>query len=344
MNQFTILGIETSCDETGVAIYQTTQGLISHALFSQIETHQKFGGVIPELASRQQLEKITIVTKEAFDRAQMSLDNIDVIAVTNKPGLPGSLLVGIAFAKGLAWTRHKKIIGINHLEGHAFSSFLEHDVPFPHLCVTASGGHTSIHLIEGFGNYQTIGTTQDDAAGEAFDKIAKLLNLPYPGGPVIERMAKEVDFVDFFSYPRAIKHSLDFSFSGLKTAVLYDLIKQNAYDLKNKKFLRDDDLHFKQQVASSLLVAIADTFEQKLALALKQHPHIKAITFVGGVACNKYIRNRLSSWADKKGLPFFVPSPAYCTDNGAMIAFVGEYKAQQGLFDGWDLDLGGYGK
>ncbi len=339
MNHHTILGIETSCDETGVAIYKTGHGIISHALFSQIQTHQQFGGVIPELASRQQLEKINAVTKEAFERAKLCIDDIDTIAVTNRPGLPGSLLVGIAFAKGLAWSANKKIIGVNHLEGHAFSAFLEHDIPFPHLCITASGGHTSLYLVNDFGDYTTIGTTHDDAAGEAFDKIAKLLNLAYPGGPVIEKMAQEIGFQDFFAYPRATKHSLDFSFSGLKTAVLYSLVKHGAYDLQNKKFLKDDDYQFKQQVASSLLVAIADTFQEKVALALKQYPQIKALTFVGGVACNKYIKNRLQSWATSNNLPFFVPSPTYCTDNGAMIAFVGAYKAQKGLFDDFTLDI-----
>lgn len=358
---FITLGIETSCDETAAAVYHSTQGLLSSTLYSQIELHKKFGGVVPELASRSQLEKINPIVTAALEQAHMTLDDVDVVAVTNKPGLPGSLLVGICFAKAIAWgasrhpsihpsgalrtsgeeqTHHKKLIGVNHLEGHAFSSFLEHNVPFPHLCLTASGGHTSLYIIKNFGDYEVLGETQDDAAGEAFDKIAKLMNLPYPGGPVIEKLAREVDFQDFFHYPRSKHKTLDFSFSGLKTAVLYDLVKQNAYNLSTKTFLRSDDEQFIKEVASSLLVCMADIFEQKLELALAAHPEIKAITFVGGVACNAYITDRLKTFSTKHNIPFFHPSRKYCTDNAAMIAFVGNYKAQQGHFSDFTLDIG----
>ncbi|MGB8367201.1 MAG: tRNA (adenosine(37)-N6)-threonylcarbamoyltransferase complex transferase subunit TsaD [Candidatus Babeliales bacterium] len=332
------LGIETSCDETSAAIYQNKHGILSNALFSQIAIHKDFGGVIPELASRSQLEKIDSIVKFALKQAGCSFNEIDIVAVTNKPGLPGSLLIGVCFAKAIAWAAGKKLIGINHLEGHAFSSFLEHKVPFDHLCLTASGGHTSLYLIKGFGNYEILGETEDDAAGEAFDKIAKLMNLAYPGGPIIEQLAAAVNFQDFFHYPRHKPKTLNFSFSGLKTAVLYDLVNKNAYDMKTKKFLKENDL-LKQQVASSLLVCIADTFEQKLARALTQYPHIKAITFVGGVAANNYIVNRLHAFAKKQHLLFFTPSRQYCTDNAAMIAFVGNYKAEQNKFSNWDLDI-----
>lgn len=332
-----VLGIETSCDETSVAVYKNKKGLLSHVIYSQVH-HKNLGGVMPELASRTQLEKIIPVTKLALDQAQVTLDDVNVIAVTNKPGLPGSLLVGVCFAKALAYAKSKQLIGINHLEGHAFSSFLEHQVPFPHLCITASGGHTSLYLITGFGEYTILGSTLDDAAGEAFDKIARILGFPYPGGPYIEKMAGTVDFQDFFGYPRNNPKTLDFSFSGLKTAVLYDLIAKNAYDMQEKKLVTSDEL-LKKQVASSLLVSIADTFEQKLSFAYKQHPEIQAITFVGGVACNKYIRHRLETWSRKNNLSFFVPAPAFCTDNGAMIAFVGNYKAEQGHYSALDLDI-----
>jgi N6-L-threonylcarbamoyladenine synthase len=334
-----ILGIETSCDETGAAVYSNIRGMLSNVLFSQIEMHKHFGGVVPEVASRSQLEKINSIVQTALANAQVTLDDIDVIAVTSKPGLPGSLLVGVCFAKGIAWAKNKKLIGINHLEGHAFSACIEHPVPFPHLCITASGGHTALYYIQGFGKYTTIGQTVDDAAGEAFDKIAKLMNLPYPGGPIIEKMAADVGFQDFFFYPRPKHKNLDFSFSGLKTAVLYDLVKKNAYDMANKKFLLDDDEPLKQQVASSLLVCIADTFEQKVEQALAQFPHVRALTFVGGVACNKYIRNRLQQLCAQRAISFFCPSPQYCTDNGGMIAFVGSYKAEQGLFSDLMLDI-----
>ena len=335
------LGIETSCDETAAAIYHSAQGVISSALYSQIELHKNFGGVVPELASRSQLEKIGPIVAEALERANMTLDDIDVVAVTNKPGLPGSLLVGICFAKAIAWAKGKKLIGVNHLEGHAFSASIEHDIPFPYLCLTASGGHTSLYLMKNFGDYEILGETQDDAAGEAFDKVAKLMNLPYPGGPVIERLAQEVNFQDFYHYPRSKHKTLDFSFSGLKTAVLYDLVKRGGYDLKTKTFLRPHDEQLKKEVSSSLLICIADVFQQKLALALATHPEVKAITFVGGVACNKYITNRLQAFATTYNLPFFHPSRSYCTDNAAMIAFVGNYKAQQGLFADLTLDIGG---
>lgn len=336
---FLTLGIETSCDETAAAVYHSEQGLLSSALYSQIELHKNFGGVVPELASRSQLEKINPIVSEALARAQITLDDIDVIAVTHKPGLPGSLLVGVCFAKALAWAQQKKLIGVNHLEGHAFSTGIEHSVQFPYLCLTASGGHTSLYLIKNFGDYEILGETQDDAAGEAFDKIAKLMNLPYPGGPVIEKLAREVNFQDFYNYPRSKHKTVDFSFSGLKTAVLYDLVNRGAYDLPTKTFLRPDDEQLKKEVASSLLVCMADIFEQKLKLALEKHPEVKAITFVGGVACNTYITQRLKSFSTIHNLPFFHPSRAYCTDNAAMIAFVGNYKAQQNLFDDFMLDI-----
>jgi len=334
-----ILGIESSCDETAASVYHQEKGVLSNPLFSQIALHKEFGGVIPEIASRSHLEKINSIVQEALDRAKITLDDITAIAVTSKPGLPGSLLVGLCFAKAIVLSRGIKIIGINHLEGHVFSACIENDVPFPHLCITASGGHTSMYLVHDFGNYELIGETLDDAAGEAFDKISKLLNLGYPGGPIIERLAAEVAFEDFFHYTRGNSKAIDFSFSGLKTAVLYDLVARGAYDMKIKKFLKEDDLFFKQQVASSLLVAITDVFKNKIILACKLHPEIKAVTFVGGVACNKYIKNQLTALTQKLHLPFFTPSPAYCTDNGAMIAFVGNYKALKNEFSDLDVDI-----
>ncbi len=338
MKPYITLGIETSCDETGAAVYHEKEGLLSNTLFSQIDLHKQFGGVVPEVASRSQLEKINPIIQAALDLAHVTLDDINVVAVTNKPGLHGSLLVGLCFAKAVAWARNIKLIGVNHLEGHAFSAFLEHDIPFPHLCITASGGHTSLYLVHGLGTYTVLGQTVDDAAGEAFDKVAKLLNLPYPGGPEIEKRAALVGFEDFFAYPRHNPRTLDFSFSGLKTAVLYDLVKQGAYDMKNKTLLTDND-ELKNRVASSLLVSITDTFKHKLALALKEHPEVKALTFVGGVACNKYIREQLRQFGEQHGLPLYIPSPQFCTDNGAMVAFVGNYKAKLGEFSGWDLDI-----
>jgi len=334
-----IFAIETSCDETSASVYDDQKGILSNVTYSQIEQHKPFGGVVPEIASRSQLEKINPIVKEALKQAQVSLDDIDAIAVTKNPGLPGSLLVGLCFAKTLAFGKNKKIIGVNHLEAHAFSPLLEHNVPFEHICITASGGHTSMYLMQDLGKYNLISQTLDDAAGEAFDKIAKMLHLPYPGGPIIERLAHEVDFQDFYHYPRGKKTRIDFSFSGLKTAVLYDLVKKNAYDMQKKQFLRPHDNQLKKEVSSSLLVCITDIFKQKLELACKQYPHIKAITMAGGVACNKYIKKQLTEFCEKRGMNFFVPSPKYCTDNAAMIAFVGAYKFKQGKFDNLSLDI-----
>ena len=336
--EYTIVGIETSCDETSIAVYHTSKKLLSLSTYTQIEIHKKFGGVIPEIASRSQLEKINPVFNDALEKAQITLEQVDVVAVTCKPGLPGSLLVGTCFAKAIAFAASKPLIGIDHIEGHTFSAFLEHDIPFPHLCLTASGGHTSLHLVTDFGVYETLGETVDDAAGETFDKIAKLLDLPYPGGPEIEKRAAAFNFVDTKHYPRSMAHEDNFSFSGLKTAVLYDLIKQGAYDLERKQLLNHEE-SFKNEISSGLLVCIGDVFEQKLERALKKYSFIKAITFVGGVACNKYLKQRLQHFSDKKGRVFFSPSAKFCTDNGAMIAFVGSYKAQQGHFSSLYLDI-----
>lgn len=334
-----ILAIETSCDETAAAVYCSKSGVLANKLFSQIELHAQFGGVMPEVASRSHMEKIRPIVESAISEANINFKDLDIIAVTNKPGLPGSLLVGLSYAKGMAWAGNKKIIGVNHLEGHIFSACIENSIEFPFLCLTASGGHTAIYLVKDFGQFELLGQTLDDAAGEAFDKIAKLIGLGYPGGPIIEKFAQNMGFEDFFQYPRAMAHSLDFSFSGVKTAVLYDLVKRDAYNLKEKKFLKSHDEFFLGQVASSLLVCISEIFQQKIELALKNFPEIKAVAFVGGVACNKYIKTQLQNFCAKKSRPFYFPSPQYCTDNAAMIAFVANYKAQQGKFSDFDLDI-----
>ena len=334
-----ILAIETSCDETAAAVYSTKDGLLSHFLYSQIELQKDFGGVIPEVASRSHMEKIAPIISTALEKANKKLSDIDVFAVTHKPGLAGSLLVGVCFVKAMAYALSKPIIGINHLEGHIFSAFLENpSIPFPHICLTASGGHTSLYLVKSLGDYLLLGTTRDDAAGEAFDKISKLLDLGYPGGPLIEQHAASVDFEDFFSYPRSHMNSIDVSFSGLKTAVLYDLVKRNAYSLSDKKLLDTSEL-LKKQVASSLLVCVADIFKQKLEKAYKLYPEVKAITFVGGVACNKYIKKQLQEFCQKRNLAYFSPSATFCTDNAAMIAFVAAYKVKQNSYSDLTLDI-----
>lgn len=334
-----ILAIESSCDETAAAVFSTQNGLESSIIFSQLELHKKFGGVIPEAASRSHLEKINNIVEQALKESTKTLEDIDVIAVTNKPGLPGSLLVGLCFAKALAWAKQKKLIGVNHLEGHVFSTFIENQVPFPFICLTASGGHTAMYLVENYGEYNLIGQTTDDAAGEAFDKAAKLLGLDYPGGPIIEKLAQENEFKDLCKFPRGANKNLDFSFSGLKTAVLYHLVKLGYLKAQDKYPNKAVDHETQKEVASSLLVCVGDIFEKKLTAAFKIYPNIKAITFVGGVACNKYLKNRLYDWAKKRNLGYFTPSFKFCADNAAMIAVVAHYKAQQEKFDNFDLDI-----
>lgn len=339
-----ILGIETSCDETAAAIFDPQTGIVASKLFSQISLHEKYGGVVPEIASRSHIEKIDHIVTETLAQAQMTLDNIDAIGVTTNPGLPGSLLVGLCFAKGLVYgstisDTPKKIIGVNHLEGHIYSACIEHTIPFPFICLTVSGGHTSMYIVHDYHSYILLGTTVDDAAGEAFDKVSKLMNLGYPGGPLIEKLAFNTGFQDYFNYPRMRKKSLSFSFSGLKTAVLYDLVNRGAYNLEEKKFLASDDVLLQQKIASSFLVCVKDIFIERLSLAIKEYPHVKAITFVGGVACNKYLREQLAACAHQHNLSFFTPTPHYCTDNAAMIAFVAYQKALQNDFDDLSLDI-----
>ncbi len=292
-----ILGIETSCDEIGIAVFDTNQQkILSTSLFSQIDIHATYGGVVPEIASRSHLEHIDIMVQEALDAAGLTIKDIDAIAVVNKPGLIGSLLVGLCFAKGLAWLHNKKLIGVDHLEGHVFSAFLgednvvRRDISFPHINLSVSGGHTSMYLVHDFGNYVPLGQTIDDAAGEAFDKVAKMMGYSYPGGPVIEKLAESVGFQDFRSYPRTKKvhQDLSFTFSGIKTAVLYDLVQSGVYDLKKGLLVDRITDRIKQEVASSLLVCVGDIFEAKLKRAFKLYPEASGITIFGQEFQNKF--------------------------------------------------------
>lgn len=344
-----ILGIESSCDETAAAVYDLqSKQIVAHHLYSQAtEMHEKYGGVVPEIASRSHLEKIDSIVNFTLQQAGVDLQQIDAIAVTNKPGLAGSLLIGLCFAKGMAWATGKKFIGINHLEGHIFSAFLNVDgsvkteIEFPYLCLSVSGGHTSLYLVKDFGLYEELGTTMDDAAGEAFDKIAKLMGYGYPGGPIIEELAREASFEDFHDYPRGKNKyaSYEFSFSGLKTAILYDMVKRGLYDLKtginHERLTREEQ----QKVASSMLVCIADIFHAKIKTAFNEFPELKGFTMVGGVACNKYLKAQMADYCAKRGKFFCAPPPVFCTDNGAMIAFVAGYKAERGEFSPLSLDV-----
>ncbi len=342
-----ILGIETSCDETGAAIFDSQgQRLLANQLYSQIDLHKAYGGVVPEIASRSQLEKIDVIVQQALEQANVTLTDIDALAVTNRPGLVGSLLVGICFAKALAWSTNKKLIGINHLEGHIFSTFLKDDysvntaIPFPHISLTASGGHTALYLVHDFGRYECLAQTEDDAAGEAFDKISKVIGLGYPGGPLIERYAATINFEDVFKYSRLKnrRNEFFFSFSGLKTAVLYHLVDLGMYNLQSSSLTETLTPELQAAVSSSLLNAITDIFEYNIIHAFKKYPAIKAFTFGGGVACNKYMKQRFTELCTRYNKSFFAPAPEFCTDNGGMIAFVGGYKAAQGAFADFTLD------
>ena len=344
-----ILGIESSCDETAAAVYDLdSKRIIAHHLHSQAtEMHEKYGGVVPEIASRSHLEKIDEIITYTLKQANVSLQEIDTIAVTNKPGLAGSLLIGLCYAKGLAWASNKKFMGINHLEGHIFSSFLREDgsvndqISFPYLCLSVSGGHTSLYIVKDFGVYHELGSTIDDAAGEAFDKIAKLMGYGYPGGPIIEKLARDAGFGDFHHYPRGknLYASYQFSFSGLKTAILYDMVKRGLYDLKTGINHQTLNLEEQQKVASSMLVCIAEIFHAKIKTAFTEFPELKGFTMVGGVACNKYLKAQMAEYCNKRGKFFVAPPPTFCTDNGAMIAFVGGYKAERGQFNELSLDV-----
>lgn len=343
-----ILGIESSCDETAAAVWSSSEKrILSNVIFSQLELHAAFGGVLPEIASRSHLEKIPSVVQEALDVAQVNWKDIDAVAVTNHPGLPGSLLVGVTFAKNIAWVGNKILLGVNHNHGHLASGFLtldgqlRQDLEFPCLALSISGGHTSIFLMTSPIEFTLLSATIDDAIGEAFDKVAKMLGVEYPGGPQIEKMAALLDNQDFFKYPRGKERaSLQLSFSGLKTAVLYGLVNQKAYDLS---LGRPTDLltqELKLKVASSFQVCIRDILLDKIAFALQQHPQVKAVHFVGGVACNKYLRQAIAQWCLAHDKQLHISPPPFCTDNGAMIATAAHFLLQAGHRSGWDLDIG----
>lgn len=324
-----ILGIETSCDETAAAVFNhETQQVLSNELFSQIALHKEYGGVVPEIASRSHLEKIDQIVQRALEKANVSLSQIDCIAVTSQPGLAGSLLVGFSFAKGLAWSTGKLFLPIDHTQGHITSAHLktdghyDKDLPFPYICLSLSGGHSSLYFVENACTFTTIGNTIDDAAGEAFDKIAKIMGLGYPGGPIIEKMAEKAGFIDYFAYPRTkdLHANLNFTFSGLKTAVFYDMIERGFYDLKTKKISPNLTEEQRCMIASSLLVCIGDIISAKVKLAIKNYPQVKCVTFVGGVACNRYLANRLTEVCNGLNMAYKNVLKEYSTDNAAMIA------------------------
>jgi N6-L-threonylcarbamoyladenine synthase len=311
------LGIETSCDETAAAVIRNGTEIVSNIVLSQINIHQKYGGVVPEIASRKHIEAIFPVIEEALTEAQVTLEDIEVIAVTYGPGLVGSLLVGIAAAKALAFALEKPLVGVNHIEGHIYANFLnQRDVEPPFVCLTVSGGHTDLLLIPKFGDYKIIGRTRDDAAGEAFDKVARVLGLPYPGGPQIEKQARGGN-PEAIAFPRGLleEGNFDFSFSGLKTAALNYLnqVQQKGEVVNTSDF------------AASFQWAIIDVLTQKLLAAAEKY-EVDQLVLSGGVAANSAFRKHVQECADQRGLRLFYPPAHLCTDNAAMIASAGYFR------------------
>ncbi len=313
-----ILGIETSCDETAAAVVEDGQRMLSNVVSSQVKIHSRFGGVVPELASREHIQNIVPVVLQALADASITLDEVDGIAVTQGPGLVGSLLIGISVAKALAYTKGLPIVGVNHLEGHIYSNFLEHKaLKPPFISLVVSGGHTDlVYVGVGKRQYEKLGQTLDDAAGEAFDKVAKLLELGYPGGPIIDRLSQEGD-PEAITFPRPMLRdpSLNFSFSGLKTSVLnYVLRKREQGHTINPA-----------DVAASFQAAVVDVLTKK-TLRAAEMKKLKVITLAGGVAANTALRKRLTQQCQELGYEFYCPSSVImCTDNASMIASVGYY-------------------
>jgi len=317
-----VLGIETSCDDTGIAIYHTTRGLLSHALYSQTAMHSDYGGVVPELASRDHIRRVLPLVKQTLGSAKLELKDLNAIAYTQGPGLAGALLVGSSFAAALSFALKIPAIGIHHLEGHLLSPLLSTTAPlFPFVALLVSGGHTQLMEVHGIGKYKLLGETVDDAAGEAFDKTAKLLGLSYPGGPAISKLADKFSKAckaNKFTLPRPMLHSgdLNFSFSGLKTAVL---------SLSNKHKITQE---VQAEIAHAFQEAVVDVLTQKSMAALTQ-TGLNQLVVAGGVGANRQLRENLSKFAKRMGVTVFYPGLEFCTDNGAMIALAGAMRLQK---------------
>lgn len=327
-----ILAIETSCDDTSAAVVLNGRKILSNVVSSQIEVHQKYGGVVPELASRKHIEMIVPIVSEALSMAGITLKEIDGIAVTQGPGLVGSLLVGLSFAKSIAFARGIPFVGVNHLEAHLSAIFLEGRAPrFPYIGLVVSGGHTALFRIDGFGYYKRLGQTRDDAAGEAFDKVAKLLGLGYPGGPIIDQLSRKGN-PKAIRFPRATlgKDSLDFSFSGLKTAVVNHI---KTHPVPSESYPQD----FICDLVSSFQEAVVDVLVKKTFQALKQEG-LKRVVISGGVAANHLLRQRMKEEASGQKIKLYIPSPSLCTDNAAMVGVVGYEYLRRGIRSDFSLN------
>ncbi|CDQ20355.1 O-sialoglycoprotein endopeptidase [Halobacillus karajensis] len=322
-----ILAIETSCDETAVAIVKNETELITNVVASQIESHKRFGGVVPEIASRHHIEQITITLEEALEDAGMTLDDMDAITVTEGPGLVGALLVGVNAAKSIAFAKQKPLVGVHHIAGHIYANRLEKEFEFPLLSLVVSGGHTELVLMREHGSFEIIGETRDDAAGEAYDKVARTLKLPYPGGPEIDRLAQEGE--ETIDFPRAWleEASYDFSFSGLKSAVINRLHKAK----QRGEYLKPED------VAASFQASVVDVLSTKAFLAAEAYG-VKQIIVAGGVAANKGLRAALKEKFQDSKAELLIPPLELCTDNAAMIAAAGAVAYNQGHRAEWGLN------
>ncbi len=324
-----ILAIESSCDETAAAVIKNGRCVCSNVIFSQIELHKLYGGVVPEIASRKHIEKINQVIREALETASMTLQDMDAIAVTFGPGLVGALLVGVAEAKAIAYAANKPLVGVHHIEGHIAANYIEHlDLEPPFICLVVSGGHTHLVKVVDYDKFEILGKTRDDAAGEAFDKVARAIGLGYPGGPKIDAIAKEGNR-DAIPFPRAKVdgNEYDFSFSGLKSSVLNYL---NQCEMKQIEVNRAD-------VAASFQYAVIDVLTAHAIHAVKESGMNK-LAIAGGVASNSSLRKNLQKACEREGIQFYHPSPIYCTDNAAMIGVAGYYAFQNGVEHGLDLN------
>lgn len=324
-----ILGIESSCDETAASVVKNGRCVLSNVISSQIELHKLYGGVVPEIASRKHIEKINQVIQEALDTAQVTLDDLDAIGVTYGPGLVGALLVGVAEAKAISYAKNLPLVGVHHIEGHISANYIENpDLEPPFVCLVVSGGHTHLVAVKDYGKYEIIGRTHDDAAGEAFDKVARAIGLGYPGGPKIDRLSKEGN-ADAIPFPRAkIEDSpYDFSFSGVKSAVLNYL---NGCQMKGEEINRAD-------VAASFQKAVCDVLVEHAMLAVKDYG-LDKFAIAGGVASNSTLRSAMAEACEKNGIKFYHPSPIFCTDNAAMIGVAAYYEYLAGTRHGLDLN------
>lgn len=321
-----ILGIESSCDDTAAAVYTDT-GLHSNIIASQA-VHEQYGGVVPELASRAHHKTIWRTVQQALDEAETPLDEIDAVAVTQGPGLMGSLLVGLCFAKGLCLSRNIPLIGVNHMDAHIYANFIDHQPEYPFVSLTVSGGHTQLVHVQGPFEHTLLGATRDDAAGEAFDKIGKILGLSYPAGPEIDERAGHGD-PHFHDFPQAmLDNDFEFSFSGLKTSVMYYLQDQD-----NKQDFLEDHLN---DICASVSRAITEVLVKKLRNAIK-HTGVKAIVLAGGVSANSMLRDKAEKLAEEESCDLHIPKLAYCTDNAAMIAVTGYMMARRKQFSDMNL-------